>query len=569
MPGQVNAAGGEDRRHILTVALEDYFHVGAFNSLIQRGEWYRFESRLDVSVRATLDLLNDCGVRATFFVLGWVADSYPELVRAVADAGHEIASKGYYHRSIRHMSPSEFREDLARSREALERAGGQPVRGYRVADRWLEPPDLWALEVLAQEGYAYDSSIAPMMRNFAGQPWRIEAHENRFEDRVLWELPISSMGLLGLRLPVSGGNWLRQFPQWLVAQAMASWHRHRRSPFVMYFHTWELDTAQPRITAAPLLQRVRQYRNLRRMPGMIRYFLSRYRFTSVRDYLDLEPAALPAPATPPVREPARVLQYAPANTEATPLTVVVPCYNEELILPYLANTLRSVAEQLRTRLDLRFVFVDDGSTDGTWRALQQLFGGRSDCQLIRSDVNRGVAAAIQRGIQAAATPVVASIDCDCTYDPHELAEMVPVLTDGVDLVTASPYHPRGGVMNVPGWRLLLSRRLSSLYRLVLRNQLYTYTSCFRVYRRDVAARIPVSRGGFLGVTEMLGRIDLAGGRIVEYPTTLKVRVLGRSKMRVLRTIAGHLRLLAELLLLRLRGGGSLPRPVSTLPATTP
>lgn len=553
----------EPRRHVLTVALEDYFHVGAFNRLIQRGEWYRFESRLDRSVRATLDLLAESGVHATFFVLGWVADSFPELVRAVADGGHEVASKGYYHRSIRHMSPDEFREDLARARESLERAGGQQVRGYRVADRWLEPSDLWALEVLAGQGYAYDSSIAPLFRRYV-EPRRFEAHENRFGDRVLWEFPISTTGILGMRVPIAGGNWFRQFPQWLVRRAVASWDRHRTAPFVMYFHTWELDTAQPRITAAPLLQRVRQYRNLDRMPSIIRYFLSRYRFTSVREYLGLEeaPVAVPAPPRAPLRVVTDV-QAPPAG--AVPLTVVVPCHNEELILPYLANTLRSVSELLAGRYALRFTFVDDGSTDGTWNALQHLFGRRTDCQLIRSEANRGVAAAIRRGIQTATTPVVASIDCDCTYDPHELAQMVPLLTEGVDLVTASPYHPRGAVVNVPGWRLLLSRRLSSLYRLVLRNRLHTYTSCFRVYRREVAAAVPVERGGFLGVTEMLGRIDLAGGRIVEYPTTLRVRILGRSKMRVLVTILGHLRLLGELALLRVRGGGGAALAAAMLP----
>jgi hypothetical protein len=142
------------------------------------------------------------------------------------------------------------------------------------------------------------------------------------------------------------------------------------------------------------------------------------------------------------------------------------------------------------------------------------------------------------------------MDCDCTYDPHELGRMIPLLTEGVDVVTASPYHPQGKVRNVPRWRLFLSKSLSRLYRVVLRQKLHTYTSCFRVYRRQAALDVTVERGGFFGVTEMLGRLDLDGRRIVEFPTTLEARMLGRSKMKVLGTIAGHLGLL--LLLVRLR-----------------
>jgi hypothetical protein len=151
---------------------------------------------------------------------------------------------------------------------------------------------------------------------------------------------------------------------------------------------------------------------------------------------------------------------------------------------------------------------------------------------------------------------VCSMDCDCTYDPHELARMIPLLTDGVDLVTASPYHPKGAVLNVPRWRLTLSKTLSRMYRVVLHQRLATYTSCFRVYRRDAVAPTHIDHPGFLGVAEMIGKLDLTGSTIVEFPTTLAVRMIGRSKMKVLRTIAGHVKLLMELALLRFR----LPRP---------
>lgn len=551
--------------HLLTVALEDYYQLGAFNQLIQRGEWYRFESRLERNTRRTLDLLEATGQHATFFVIGWIADTMPELIAEVASRGHEIASKGYYHRSIRSMTPGEFREDLARAREALQRASGQRILGYRVADEWFRPQDLWALDVLAEQGYEYDSSIGPIGRRFSSEPWRRFAHTHQFGERTLWEFPISALDFMGWMMPIAGGNWFRQLPPSLLHRGVAYWDRTYAAPFVMYFHVWELDPEQPKISAAPWLQRVRTYRNLEQMPARVRYYLSRYRFSSIAEHLGFATgSALPsAPARPPrmsgsgaagtttaVAAPPSV---AVATAPRTPVTVVIPCFNEELILPYLANTLRSVLTELSAQYEITFLFVDDASSDGTWEALQQTFGGRPECRLVRHDVNRGVAGAIATGLAEATTEVVASIDCDCTYDPHTLRDMIPLLGADADLVTASPYHPSGAVRNVPEWRLSLSWTLSRLYRLVLHHKLFTYTSCFRVYRRSSALQVPVSDTRFLGIAELLGRLDLMGGRIVEFPATLQVRMLGRSKMKILTTILGHLGLLGRLARERLFG----------------
>src|SRR5579883_1271200 len=574
--------------HILTIALEDYYQVGAFNRVIQRGQWYRFERRLEYSTNRTLDLLDQFKARATFFVLGWVADTMPELVRLVAERGHEVASKGYYHRNIGQLTPGEFRDDLTRAREALERAGGRRVLGYRVADFWFQPNDLWALDVLAEEGYEYDSSIGPILRRYHSQPWRRFTHLHRCGERTLWELPISTVDLFGFLIPIAGGNYFRQFPRGFVRRAVAHWTRTYTAPFVMYFHTWELDPDQPKINSAPWFSRIRQYRNLDRMADYLQYFMQRYEFTSAAAYLGL--TAEPVVATEPrrcVRTSGGVVNLIPAGAAAgagggggggggrggggggetlaetggiaafttaavaapTPVSVIIPCYNEELILPYLANTLASVEARL-TQYDFTFIFVDDHSTDGTWDALHRVFGAKPNCVLIRHAVNRGVAAGILTGIQRATTDIVCSMDCDCTYDPHELGRMIPLLADGVDLVTASPYHPDGQVRNVPRWRLGLSKSLSHLYRLVLHHKLNTYTSCFRVYRRSAASAVRVAHTGFLGVAEMLGWLDLHGSRIVEFPTTLEVRMIGRSKMKVLRTVVGHLGLLARLAMRR-------------------
>ncbi len=557
----------DGKRHLVTVNLEDYYHVGAFNRLIQRGQWYRFEQRITQGTRAALDLLDEHGIRGTFFTLGWVADQVPELIREVAERGHEVASKGYYHRSIRQMTPDEFREDLVRSREALERAAGRRVLGYRVAHEWFNLQDLWALDVLADAGFEYDSSIGPVFRSCAAEPWRRFVHSHQFGERTLWEFPMSAMEVAGWMLPIAGGNYWRQFPRWFMESATERWMRRYSSPFVLYFHTWELDPNQPKIEAAPRLQRIRQYRNLKRMPDMLRQVFSRHRFTSVADYLGLS-TALPGGAQPlPARNPNRasgagaIATSLPEGGTRTPVSIVVPCFNEELILPDLFNTLESVERQLGGIYDLRYIFVDDCSTDGTREALERIFGGRPNSTVVHHVQNAGVAAAIQTGIRAATTEIVCSIDCDCTYDPHTLGQMIPMLEEeGVDLVTASPYHPEGGVRNVPEWRLGLSRGLSAMYRRLLNHKLYTYTSCFRVYRRTPAAAVQLTRRGFLGVMEMLAKMDLAGCSIREFPTLLEVRMIGRSKMKVLRTIWGHLGLYTELARLKLSGRvTALPR----------
>jgi hypothetical protein len=330
----------------------------------------------------------------------------------------------------------------------------------------------------------------------------------------------------------------------------------------MYFHVWELDPDPPKISAASWIQRVRTYRNLDRMPDRIREYLSRYRFTAVADHLGLAVQTQPPPS-PKCAAPAPVpiVRASPKGEDRRlPATIVIPCYNEELILPYLANTLRSVEEKLGDRYRLEILFVDDQSSDDTYQALQRLFGEKANYRILRHSRNLGVAGAIATGIAAAETEVVCSIDCDCTYDPHALGEMISLLAPAVDLVTASPYHPAGSVRNLPAWRLSLSRSLSRLYRLLLRHKLYTYTSCFRVYRRSQVLQVEVRNTDFLGIAELLARLDLAGGGIVEFPATLQVRMLGRSKMRVLETILGHLGLLCRLALVRLTGRQSRLRP---------
>lgn len=545
-----------DRRHILTVVLEDYCHVGPVSRVVPPDYWHRFESRVQRNVALTLDLLDEVEARATFFVLGWIADHHPEVVAQVAQRGHEIASKGYYHRSIAQMTPETFREDVRRSRDALQQATGQQVRGYRIPRGGLGKADLWALDILAEEGFSFDSSVRPLGLQFAREPHRRFIHRHGTTERGIWEVPLSTFRCGPLLVPISGGNYMRQLPAPFIRKAMAHWDAETRQPLVFYFHIWELDPLQPRISAVSWLDRIRQYRNLHAMAERIQDTLHRYRFGTIAEHLNLPTlsAAQTQITTAPIQvcpapTVAPVSAVAPGISDAArlPVSVVVPCYNEEATLGYTSNTLQAFAKSVQDVFDVSYIFVDDGSGDQTWQRLQTLFGNRADCTLVRHLKNRGVAAATLTGIVNSPTEVVCAIDCDGTYDPKQLRDMVPMLTSGVDMVTASPYHPQGRVLNLSAWRLVLSKGLSILYRFFHRQRLYTYTSCFRVYRRSAIKDITLHDERFVGITELLSKLDLKGGTIVEYPAVMEIRLLGASKMKIVKTILGHLRLMARLI----------------------
>lgn len=536
------------RRHIVTINVEDYFQVGAFSQLIPFAHWERFEGRVQRNTEATLALLEQTRNRATFFASGWMAENQPGILRRIVEQGHEVACQGYHQQSVRELPPAAFRDDLTRSRAAVEDATGRAVQGFRIGRGWIGPDDLWALDVLAEEGFRFDSSLCPRRRQFAREPGRFIVHRHRANGGALWEVPVSAARLAGFAVPFSGGNYVRQLPEWPVREAVARWTERREGPLVMYFHIWELDTEQPAISAASWVQRLRHYRNLGAMPGRMRYFLERYPFTSISDYLSLadEPAAARAVTAEPRDEaPATVTSPGPAQG-ARELTVVVPCYNEEASLAYLERTLAAFSAAHAHDLRLSFVFVDDGSTDATWDRLEALFGRRPDCTLLRHARNRGIAAAIVTGIAHARTELVAVVDADCTFDPMQLGDMVRQMAPDVAAVAASPFHASGRVANVPPWRLALSRGAAFLYRCVLNHQFSSYTSCFRIYRRSAVEGIGVWKSGFCGVAEILARLDLAGHRLVECPAELETRVLGQSKINLLRTIADHLHLLARL-----------------------
>ncbi len=233
------------------------------------------------------------------------------------------------------------------------------------------------------------------------------------------------------------------------------------------------------------------------------------------------------------------------------VSVIIPCFNESEGIEPLKTKLLPVLDKLRLVRSVELILVDDGSTDDTFVKLQKSFDEQA--QIVRHKTNKGIWAAIRTGVVYSTGKIICTIDSDCTYDPQHLVDLLDLLRGDVDIVTGSPYHPKGTVKNVPAWRLFLSKGLSQIYRLILPRKLYTYTSIFRAYRREVLETIPTTSPRFLGLVEILVEAILRRYKVVEYPTELSSRVFGRSKLRAVSVILSHLEYIVNLIVRRLLG----------------
>jgi len=270
----------------LTVDVEDYFHVSALAASIHRDTWTSRESRVVGNTHRLLDLFGECKVRGTFFVLGWVAERHPQLVKDIAKAGHEVACHGFSHRLVYEQSPAEFREETLRSKKLLEDATGRSVLGYRAASYSIVRRSLWALDILAEAGFAYDSSIFPVRHDRYGIP-DAERNPHRMATpggNSIVEWPLAAARILGFRLPVAGGGYFRLLPYAVSRWGLASINRRDRQPFIFYLHPWEIDPDQPRVRAG-WLSRFRHYTNLDKCEERLRRLLAEFRFGTARDSL--------------------------------------------------------------------------------------------------------------------------------------------------------------------------------------------------------------------------------------------------------------------------------------------
>ncbi|HHJ13949.1 MAG TPA: DUF3473 domain-containing protein [Gammaproteobacteria bacterium] len=269
----------------ITVDVEDYYQVSAFADTVKREDWAHYPSRVVGNTHRLLDLFDAFGVRATFFVLGWVAERQPGLVREIAHRGHEIACHGYSHQLVYNQTEAEFREETRRARDILQDQAQVPVRGYRAASYSITPRSLWALDVLCELGFRYDSSIFPVRHDRYGMPGgeRFPYLQQTPAGRHMVEFPLSTWRLPGYRLPVAGGGYFRLFPYGLTRTAFRAINREGQ-PFIFYLHPWEVDPDQPRLDGSRL-SRFRHYNNLDRCLPRLRRLLQDFRFTTAWDVL--------------------------------------------------------------------------------------------------------------------------------------------------------------------------------------------------------------------------------------------------------------------------------------------
>lgn len=266
-----------------TVDVEDYFHVGAFTSVIRREDWSGFECRVEENTRKALAIASETGTKGTFFVLGWVAERYPSLVQEIASAGHEIGCHSQNHQLVYELGPERFRADLVESRDILQDITGQPVRLYRAPSFSITNESLWALEILIEEGFTTDSSIYPIHHDRYGIPTaRPEPHIIHTPSGTITEYP----GMVcewGARIPVGGGGYLRLFPWWLTKRMLKS-VREQQRPLNVYIHPWEFDPRQPRIQCS-WKSRFRHYQNLSTTSAKMRSMLKTFRLTTMTEVL--------------------------------------------------------------------------------------------------------------------------------------------------------------------------------------------------------------------------------------------------------------------------------------------
>jgi polysaccharide deacetylase family protein (PEP-CTERM system associated) len=275
-------------QNALTVDVEEYFQVAAFERTISREQWDQTDSRVEFSTGRVLDLFASRGVRATFFVLGWIAERHPGLVKRIVAEGHELASHGYDHTRIHRLTVDQFRADVVRTKDILESIGGVQVRGYRAPSYSINGRNLWALDTLKETGHVYSSSIYPIRHDLYGMP-EAPRFAFRCKPEGILEIPVTTVSLANRNFPCGGGGYFRLLPYPLFRWALNRVNTQDRRPGLFYFHPWEVDPGQPRVAGAPLKSRFRHYLNLDSMHARLERLLVDFRWDRM-DSIFLIPA---------------------------------------------------------------------------------------------------------------------------------------------------------------------------------------------------------------------------------------------------------------------------------------
>ncbi|WP_238527366.1 XrtA system polysaccharide deacetylase [Methylomonas methanica] len=275
----------------MTVDVEDYFQVSAFEKHIEKSQWDILQHRVVDNTNRILDLFARHQVRVTFFTLGWVAERYPELIRRIVAEGHELASHGYEHIRVTEQSPEQFRADIRKTKQLLEDVSGQAVIGYRAASYSIGAKNLWALEVLEEEGHLYSSSIYPVKHDLYGMPSAPRFAFRPENTRNLLELPITTLKIFDKNIPCGGGGFFRLYPYLFSRAAYQYLNSVEKQAGIFYFHPWEIDPQQPRQQNLPLKSRFRHYLNLSRVENRLNNLLNDFAWDTMQNVFLSKPLA--------------------------------------------------------------------------------------------------------------------------------------------------------------------------------------------------------------------------------------------------------------------------------------
>jgi|GEM_PF-51103 len=509
----------------LTFDLEEYFQVSAFSKYISRSSWQYYSGRAEASTYKILALLELRQIKATFFVLGWFAERHARLVREIDSLGHEVASHGYEHQLVYRQTPGEFRRDIRATKDILESAIGKPVLGYRAPSYSIVKQTLWALEILAEEGYQYDSSIFPIHHDRYGIPgFERKPHIIETPAGPLAEFPPTTTQFLGRAVPVCGGGYFRILPF-----AVTRWGLNKveseGTPAIFYLHPWEFDPEQPRVQAG-ILSRFRHYTHLDLTQARFIRLLQLQRFGRVDEVLGglgllSTTTAAPAAADAPVS----LKPSAPFGTFNS-VSLVVPAFNEERSVVRLYDEASAALRSLGCEYEI--IFVDDGSTDGTYGRVLELRERDERVKIFKLRKNFGQTAAMACGFDYASGDVIVSMDGDLQNDPADIPALLREIDRGFDIVC--------------GWRVerkdrWISRRLPSLIanalvRKVTGVQIHDLGCSLKAYRAGVIRGLKL----YSDMHRFIPAVSqLAGARVTEIQVNHRPRLFGVSKYGLSRT----------------------------------
>lgn len=268
-------------QHAMTIDVEDYFQVGAFENLVTSTDWEKMTPRVEANTDKLLQLFADHNTTATFFTLGWIAQRFPQLIRRIVEQGHELASHGTMHQRASHQTPTEFKTDVGNAKRLLEDLSGKPIVGYRAPSFSFTKHNQWAYDILAEEGYRYSSSVYPIVHDHYGIP---DAPRFRYSTAAgIDEIPLSTLSVLGKNLPISGGGYFRLYPYAVTRWAVNRFTQKETQPYIFYMHPWEVDPDQPRIEGASAKSKFRHYLNLRKVESRLDQLLRDFEWSSMRN----------------------------------------------------------------------------------------------------------------------------------------------------------------------------------------------------------------------------------------------------------------------------------------------